>query len=495
MPLQLLLFLSLSVRAADNRDSLISKIDSLLLLSQECKVKVDNESAIEFAYEALAQSSSINYSEGKARAYLSLGQTLFYLGSYEKSLQYLSFTEKEPFAHTEPLMMFEICRIRGQIFFLLKLTNQSIREFSKCISLASKIRDRQNCQYCLSLTYENFAVVYDYLEMSDSLSYFLEKNRNLLLSMDEAFVYRNLVNLYTTVGNIHLEKSEFDQAESCFSDALMLAEKYQYPYISRTKTSLGDMEMIKGNLESALQYYYSAMNNLGMTKLKGEYPAIYKRISDIYEQIGIFDSLRYYRDMAVLVEKELGEERENSVEHALEVFINEERSLQSKTRWLTIGKLSAVAVLLLFGIYFFGRIRRKRLVRESERESERLKTSLDSFIRSYEEIEMEARQLEKRLSSAMDDIVNLAKKNDPHFLIKLRELYPEAAERFLERHPDLTNSDLTLCGMIFLNFSTKDIATYTFLEHRSVQTKRGRLRKKLNLPAGSSIEQYLRLQN
>jgi DNA-binding CsgD family transcriptional regulator len=61
----------------------------------------------------------------------------------------------------------------------------------------------------------------------------------------------------------------------------------------------------------------------------------------------------------------------------------------------------------------------------------------------------------------------------------------------LEKHPDLTKTEFILFALIFLNFTTKDIAKYTFVEHRTVQTRKNRLRRKLNLPAGTNLENYI----
>ena len=45
--------------------------------------------------------------------------------------------------------------------------------------------------------------------------------------------------------------------------------------------------------------------------------------------------------------------------------------------------------------------------------------------------------------------------------------------------------------MIFLNFTTKEIATYTFEERRTVETKKYRLKKKMGLPGNLSLDKYI----
>lgn len=94
-----------------------------------------------------------------------------------------------------------------------------------------------------------------------------------------------------------------------------------------------------------------------------------------------------------------------------------------------------------------------------------------------------------------DDMRDLVIKNDPMFFIKFRNAYPHFAHNILIKHPDLIKSELTLCAMIYLNFSAKEIAEYTFIQHRSVQTNRSRLRKKMKLSSQLNLDQYIRSFN
>ena len=158
-----------------NNENTIREVDSLLELSREYKFDVDIESSIQVAHLALNKSIDIDYSHGKAAAYLNLAQTLFYLGNYEKSLEYLSLTEKETALANNLFTKFEISRIRGQIFTYLKLEKQSIREFQKCITIANQIEPKNQRDHGLSMSYENLSLVYSRLEMPDSVFYYLLK--------------------------------------------------------------------------------------------------------------------------------------------------------------------------------------------------------------------------------------------------------------------------------------------------------------------------------
>ena len=127
---------------------------------------------------------------------------------------------------------------------------------------------------------------------------------------------------------------------------------------------------------------------------------------------------------------------------------------------------------------------------KNDKEANKLLSQLNESLLEIEQKKDEAKELEQKLNESFDEVIELAKSNDSAFLKRFQEVYHEPSKRLLEKHPDLTNSELILSAMIFLNFSSKEIASYTFVEHRSVQTKKGRLRKKLNLPTGYSLEAY-----
>ena len=59
-----------------------------------------------------------------------------------------------------------------------------------------------------------------------------------------------------------------------------------------------------------------------------------------------------------------------------------------------------------------------------------------------------------------------------------------------EIHPELTANDLKLCVYLRLNLSSKEIAPLLNISHRSVEIKRYRLRKKINLDRSIQLNDY-----
>lgn len=100
--------------------------------------------------------------------------------------------------------------------------------------------------------------------------------------------------------------------------------------------------------------------------------------------------------------------------------------------------------------------------------------------------------LEKKVNLAFEEVAALAKGNDPSFMGRFREVYPVVYKNLTDLKPDLNNSEIHLCALVWLGFSTKDIARYTHIQPKSVQMKKYRLRKKMNLPNGTNLYDWIK---
>ena len=75
------------------------------------------------------------------------------------------------------------------------------------------------------------------------------------------------------------------------------------------------------------------------------------------------------------------------------------------------------------------------------------------------------------------------------------EAFNNADSDFLKKvksiHPNLTPNDLRLCAYLRLNLSSKEIAPLLNISARSVEIKRYRLRKKMELYHEKSLVEYI----
>lgn len=77
------------------------------------------------------------------------------------------------------------------------------------------------------------------------------------------------------------------------------------------------------------------------------------------------------------------------------------------------------------------------------------------------------------------------------FEIRFNEVYKDFYQNLNKKHPYLTNNERKLCAFLKLNMSTKEIASITFQNPRSIDMARYRLRKKMQLSENDNLIGYI----
>lgn len=466
-----LLLFAIDLKARPILQDGTKEVDSLLAIVSTELSNVNPSGALKPATEAWSLSRDVNYSKGKAMSCFYIGQIFNYLGEYEKSMEYLSLSEQEKYSKDDVIMLSEISRVKGQVYYLLGLNKSSFNEFRKAHNYAVRIENKEERNRFTSLAYENLSIAYNIIKgMPDSSLYYMKKNEQLLARTDESHTFKNKINLYSIYAQHYTAQQEYDTAVYYFNKALSLISAYNYPYSSWLYTRWGDMHMQKGDSDSAIIFYRMGLENIKKTNLKNELPTLYKKISDIYSQQGIVDSARLYQEKYLQLDKEQAGSRIKATEEALAMLLREERKLSlekmQKFVWLVVVLFITV---LSASVIIYRQSVKKRKKKESE-----------------------VSELKQKLNGAFEEVVKLARKKDSSFLPRFRDLFPEFIRNLLSQHPDMTDSELQLSAMIFLNLPSKEIAECLFMTHRSVQTKKNRLRKKLGIPSDTNLHRYFK---
>ena len=140
----------------------------------------------------------------------------------------------------------------------------------------------------------------------------------------------------------------------------------------------------------------------------------------------------------------------------------------------------------------------EKLQQDVESKSRELAVSTMSMIKKNQflgKIKVDLKKITdvSKVSSVIKTIDrNLNNEDDWKFF---EEAFNNADKEFLQKiknsHPNLTNNDLKLCAYLRLNLSSKDIAPLLNISLRSVEIKRYRLRKKMNLTHNEGLTDYV----
>ncbi len=80
---------------------------------------------------------------------------------------------------------------------------------------------------------------------------------------------------------------------------------------------------------------------------------------------------------------------------------------------------------------------------------------------------------------------------DGEFKLYFERVHPDFYRNLTALDTELTGRDMRLCALLYLGLNTKEIATLTYREIRSVESARNRLRKKLGLKLTDDLTAYL----
>ena len=163
-----------------------------------------------------------------------------------------------------------------------------------------------------------------------------------------------------------------------------------------------------------------------------------------------------------------------------EIVKDKDEASSNKTKNFISIVVTLISLTILLGVFFIirNRMHKRRLMKKNQQ----LHSTTEKIELLKEEIE----------SNIYEDIIELAKNNSPEFLPLFEKGYPEFVSAMRDLNPAIRSAELYFCALAYLNFSTKDIANYTFVTVRAVQIRRNRLRKKYNIPSEADFNEWFR---
>lgn len=467
----------------------IDKIDYYLDQSN-ANSGINNLKSLDFAKKASLLAEKINHSEKKAQSYLFIAKCLYVLDSYKESLQYIDKGLKEPAVINDDVLACSFKEVLALVYFATGFDDQGLREYFEIINLIKSNKDEESIRI-LSRTYAAIGAIYLNQNNFQSGHTFLDKaiKTNNAVSVDGHINER--ADLFNIKGYLCLYDNKEDSAYHYFQKSFQEIEKDQ----SITKyvqfTALGDYYYQIKEYQKALEYYLKTLADLKkhkMDKLDYSIETI-KNISEIY---GILNNptkqneyLLEYQKQNEILKKESKQNFQASINSILSKHT--EKSFSRKTDYFIIFSVLTLFVLIIIWIYV--PLKRKNTIKKKALAEAKKELLLKQEI--ILQNESDKKLLEDRLNNSLEDILQLAIKNDPSFLARFKEAYPEFCDNLLAKYPDMVNSELTFCAYLKLNLSTKEIATYTFVTPKAIELRKNRFRKKMNISSEENLYMWI----
>lgn len=436
---------------------------SLLSKNSELQLSGEYEALIQLNMKYMKKASQMNYKEGEGLCYLNIAGVNVSAGNYEKALFFFNKAEKDLENSENSYHKATFYNDYSQYYSHLKLYDKAIACNNKAFFYLKNAKNSDLKKKLFARLYINKGIYFAWKSwMGTSLKSFLKGNKL------ENSAYSNCM-----VGQYYLFNHQPDLAGPYIAEA----DKKMFSQ----KTS--DVESLW--VYYTMGYYYNEVDNNDEAertlkkaleiniKTRRTYSShingVYKSLAELYKKKNDGGKAYYYLKKYMEEENKLDVARLATMNKATESFISE---MKKESDWhkndLPLLVALSITVLTVSGIYvqkMIGMLNvKKKTLKE---ETEVLKNHVYT----------------KRLQ----EVTELAKKNDSSFLMKFKEIYPDFINALLKINPDLENSELAFCAMLKLHFSSKEIADYTFVQHRSVQQKKYRIRKRLNISGEDDI--------
>lgn len=436
---------------------------SLINQSSELQLSGEYEAMIDLNMEYLKKAAKMGYPEGKGLCYLNIAGVNVSAGNYEKALYFFNKAGKtlensENFYHRAVFY-----NDYSQYYGHLKLYDKAIVCNNKAFSYVREAKDSELKRKLIPRIYINKGIYFAWKSwFGTSLKSFLKANEleNSAYSNCMVAQYYLFIHQPESAGP-YIAKADEKMFSQKTSDVESLWVYYTMGYYYN---EVNDNDEAEKDLKKALE-----INIKTRRTYSSHVSGVYKALAELYKKKNDGGKAYYYLKKYMEEEGRLDAARLATMNKATEGFILEtKKGLDWHKNELPLIIALSIAVLTISGIYVQKVIKLLRVKKRTLKE--------------------ETDELKNHVQNKMlQEVIELAKKNDSSFLMKFKELDPEFISALLSINPDLENSELAFCAMLKLKFSSKEIADYTFVQHRSVQQKKYRIRKRLNIPGEEDI--------
>ncbi|MFP3591488.1 transcriptional regulator [Chryseobacterium sp. SIMBA_038] len=408
----------------------------------------------------------LKYKKEEIRGYINIAKAFNGINKNKESFKFLEKADSELKNFNNDELKAYLYHVYGVNFYSLGLHARAINSFDKALIFSKKIKDkteREKRQYTI---YDWKRSSFEFLGLMDSV-----------YSNEKKCMKSPMPMLYIDIAQRHFKNKNIDSAEYYINKANNLLSTKQITIEGKSNVlrAFGELYLEKKNYKLSLDYLIKSLaitqkahlgkRNLESYKLMA---AVYHGLKDPEKENEFLTQYAQLKDSLQVVE---GEVLNISVEKNLieNEKIKEKDNLILKYIICAMVIFASAAIVFTYVLY-------KR------------KQNYKDFIIIQQNKEKEA--LKGQVDTAAEEVIQLAIKQDPAFITRFKQLYPEFCNN-LNTYPGLTSNDIRLCAFIKLNFSNKEIAEYANISVRTVESQKYRLRVKIGLSPGIDLNKWV----
>jgi len=483
--LSVFIFFGILFPAQENHpeiDRLIDKTNQLYMNGKTSQVLASSKKIIK-------KSDSLNYEKGLSHGYYFLATYYYDNAKFRESISYAkkanSYTS---YLNKDKTHSAKISSLLGGNYLLLELYTFSSKNYRNALQiLKNKSKKTITDSLTEGMIYSNLSYLFENIGSSDSMYYYLKKEKAILkrVKFEDAFVEKGCSCL--GFGNYHLNQSKIDSAKYYYQKSLEYFKNKKHPCKIESFMGLGNLYTQEKEYQQAHNFYNNAKDGFEQGNFPDIQCELYKNISELYIAQGNALEGKRYQDLYSKAHQQLDGRIKKERDAVMNEIMNHERikheaEVQQGKKY-TVFIISIFVFITLLIVYLLKRANDKNYKTSKITKQLRAEKLLQ---------EKEKNILKLQLKESQEDIINLAKENNPEFFARFQQGYPQFSNKMLKINPTFKTSELTFAAYIYLGFNTKEIADYTFKAVKTIENNRYNFRKKLEISPEKDLHIWLR---
>lgn len=357
-----------------------------------------------------------------------------------------------------------------------------------------------------TVLYNNIASIYNNMgDVARHKEYIQEALRSALEAKD----YHTLGVIYNNLGMNQVKKKDYGLARQYFQKSIENRQRVcDLDGLAKTHHFMVEYYLAQNQLDSARASAFKAKElAIQIGSLETQMNA-HHALCQVYERMGMYNqALEAHKNYTVLNDSI---KNDKIIRQAFQLQSNYELAKYERQVYLEKQKMRFVFVLVTLLLVFIivvvllllvirqtknkkTLLEKQHLENEMQMKNKEFATNVLYLVRKNELINSVA----KKLLDLKENMKPELKPPVQHIILELQsevdnEVWQEFEYRFQQvhlnfyselrsRHPELTPSEERLCAFLRLNMSTKEIASITHQNVKSIEVSRARIRKKFNL--------------
>lgn len=462
--------------------------------------------------------------QGIAKTRYDLSHLHFNLNQYELALQNILAAINLQEKVADPQRLARYYNTLGNIYTEIDSVEKARETYLEVISLA----EESGLESLIPLAYNNLAATWN--EKPGGIELSIQYAEKGLGTINPQQDIPTTIALYTNLGISYSNAGNREKALECYHKALELCAESPHPVKEAEVTSrLGHEHYLMGNYQESRKYFeqsdeianrihswkYQSICHFGFAKLDSVSGDLKGYFDHYCEGINLRDSIWKNERLSRLDELQIMYESEKASLLISELELKEKAN--NRLLWIIlIASVLLVSFLALVSLYWRKQhviATQKRLLDEKEREllqvelsskRQELANKILSLVKAEEllgNINSEVKKIipenKRDQTSEMKTFLSHMKHYDntkdlwKEFSDRFNELNDDFITKLVAKYPDLSPSEIRLCSMLRMQYSTKEIAELTNRSVRTIDFTRHSIRQKMNLPPETNLTTHI----